>query len=327
MARPTKRRESRFYQARKRVPRELQSILGRTEFKRSLRATSLVDVKRLHSEALAEFDRLIAVARAQLNGNLRPLTDREISALCGVWYGRRLAEVEAEGPIDPKRWDLEADLLTDRIHRDAEDPELWGFTPSNRDLAEAELFLEEHGVAATASSLARLAEQLHLTKIQAARTLIRRGRGDFGPDKVPERFAKELPPVAPAEPPEVSSGSTFSDLVRGWARDNGYDPDAKPVPVPYYEKHRTAARLAAFVGHEDATRLAQFERDLLIERTNSGLARAKAAGTTLGRPTALDVQQQAAVREALQAGASVSAVAKQFDTSRQTIMRVRDAVA
>jgi putative DNA-invertase from lambdoid prophage Rac len=73
--------------------------------------------------------------------------------------------------------------------------------------------------------------------------------------------------------------------------------------------------------------VAQFERDLLIERTNSGLARAKAEGTTLGRPSALDVQQQAAVREALKAGASVAAVAKQFDTSRQTIMRVRDAVA
>jgi putative DNA-invertase from lambdoid prophage Rac len=71
--------------------------------------------------------------------------------------------------------------------------------------------------------------------------------------------------------------------------------------------------------------VAQFERDLLIERTNSGLARAKASGERLGRPNALNAQQQAAVREALQAGASVSAVAKQCRTSRQTIMRVRDA--
>ena len=71
--------------------------------------------------------------------------------------------------------------------------------------------------------------------------------------------------------------------------------------------------------------VAQCEGDVLIERTNSGLARAKAAGTTLGRPAALDVQQKAAVREALEAGASVSALAKQFDTSRQTIMRVRNA--
>ena len=72
--------------------------------------------------------------------------------------------------------------------------------------------------------------------------------------------------------------------------------------------------------------VAQFERDLLIERTNSGLARAKAAGEKLGRPKVLDDKRAAAARAALQAGATVSAVAKQFDTSRQTIMRVRDAV-
>jgi putative DNA-invertase from lambdoid prophage Rac len=38
------------------------------------------------------------------------------------------------------------------------------------------------------------------------------------------------------------------------------------------------------------------------------------------------VAQQEAVREALAAGASVSELARQHDTSRQTIMRVRDAV-
>jgi putative DNA-invertase from lambdoid prophage Rac len=72
--------------------------------------------------------------------------------------------------------------------------------------------------------------------------------------------------------------------------------------------------------------VAQFERDLLIEGTNSGLARAKASGEKLGRPKVLDDKKAAAARAALRAGATVSAVAKQFDTSRQTIMRVRDAV-
>jgi putative DNA-invertase from lambdoid prophage Rac len=71
--------------------------------------------------------------------------------------------------------------------------------------------------------------------------------------------------------------------------------------------------------------VAQFERDLLIERTNSGLARARASGERLGRPKALDDDRAAAARAALKAGESISAVAKKFDTSRQTIMRVRDA--
>jgi putative DNA-invertase from lambdoid prophage Rac len=70
--------------------------------------------------------------------------------------------------------------------------------------------------------------------------------------------------------------------------------------------------------------VAQFERDLLIERTRSGLARAKAEGTVPGRPVTLDATQRNAVRMELTAGASVSAMARKFATSRQTIMRARD---
>ncbi len=73
--------------------------------------------------------------------------------------------------------------------------------------------------------------------------------------------------------------------------------------------------------------VAQFERDLLIERTNAGLARAKAQGKALGRPVTLDETQRAEARARLAAGASVSAVAKRLATSRQTIMRARDAAA
>lgn len=72
--------------------------------------------------------------------------------------------------------------------------------------------------------------------------------------------------------------------------------------------------------------VAQFERDLLIERTQSGLARAKAQGKTLGRPAALTSKQREAVMQHLAEGVSVSSLAKQFGTSRQTIMRIRGAM-
>jgi putative DNA-invertase from lambdoid prophage Rac len=71
--------------------------------------------------------------------------------------------------------------------------------------------------------------------------------------------------------------------------------------------------------------VAQFERDLLIERTQSGLKRAKAAGEVFGRPPTLTKDQRAAVQKQIAAGASISGLAKQFRTSRQTIMRARDA--
>ena len=68
--------------------------------------------------------------------------------------------------------------------------------------------------------------------------------------------------------------------------------------------------------------MAQFERDLLIERTQAGLERAKASGKVLGRPSTLNDEEQAAVRAAIQAGTSVSQLARDYDVSRMTIMRV-----
>ena len=70
--------------------------------------------------------------------------------------------------------------------------------------------------------------------------------------------------------------------------------------------------------------VAQFERDLLIERTQAGLSRAKAEGTPLGRPPALSADRQKIVREKIENGEPISAIARQMNTSRQTIMRVRD---
>lgn len=71
--------------------------------------------------------------------------------------------------------------------------------------------------------------------------------------------------------------------------------------------------------------VAEFERDLLIERTQSGLSRAKAEGKVLGRPSALRSCDIKDVHARLVAGESVSAIAKAHSTSRQTIMRIRDA--
>jgi putative DNA-invertase from lambdoid prophage Rac len=69
--------------------------------------------------------------------------------------------------------------------------------------------------------------------------------------------------------------------------------------------------------------VAEFERDLLIERTNSGIERAKSQGKHMGRKHSLTVEQRAEVQRRLAAGESVRAIAAEFDTTRQTIMRVR----
>jgi len=73
--------------------------------------------------------------------------------------------------------------------------------------------------------------------------------------------------------------------------------------------------------------VAEFERDLLIERTQSGISRARTQGKQFGRPMVLNGEQRTRVLQRLAAGTSVAQVAKEFATSRQTIMRVRDAKA
>ena len=69
--------------------------------------------------------------------------------------------------------------------------------------------------------------------------------------------------------------------------------------------------------------VAEFERDLLIERTQSGIQRAKANGKKLGRPSALSQLQKNAVIERLKSGENISAIAREFKTTRQTILRIK----
>ncbi|MEF9481039.1 recombinase family protein [Ralstonia sp. 1B3] len=73
--------------------------------------------------------------------------------------------------------------------------------------------------------------------------------------------------------------------------------------------------------------VAEFERDLLLERTASGLARAKDAGKILGRPRALTAKQEHLVQQRLAQGDAIAAIARDLNTSRQTVMRVRGRIA
>ena len=74
------------------------------------------------------------------------------------------------------------------------------------------------------------------------------------------------------------------------------------------------------------TAVAEFERDLLIERTNAGIARARAEGKAMGRPPALTKEQQAEVMERLTQGESVAQLARHYGTTRQSIMRIRSKI-
>lgn len=71
--------------------------------------------------------------------------------------------------------------------------------------------------------------------------------------------------------------------------------------------------------------VADFERDLIIERTQAGQARARSAGTHMGRPAKTTPSDRKLIKTALEGGATVSSVAVRFKVSRATIINIRDA--
>jgi DNA invertase Pin-like site-specific DNA recombinase len=70
--------------------------------------------------------------------------------------------------------------------------------------------------------------------------------------------------------------------------------------------------------------VAELERDMIVERTQAGLARARAEGTKLGRPAKTSDVERIAIRAALSAGESVSALARQHKISRASVISIRE---
>ena len=66
--------------------------------------------------------------------------------------------------------------------------------------------------------------------------------------------------------------------------------------------------------------LAQFERSLIQERVQAGLAAARRRGRRGGRPTTIDAEKLAAVTSALDGGASKAAVCRTFGIKRSTLI-------
>ena len=73
--------------------------------------------------------------------------------------------------------------------------------------------------------------------------------------------------------------------------------------------------------------VAEMERDLLVERTQAGLARAKAEGKQLGRPSKTSEEQRHTILARLHAGETVSQLARDYNVSRTSIINIRDAAA
>lgn len=71
--------------------------------------------------------------------------------------------------------------------------------------------------------------------------------------------------------------------------------------------------------------VADFERDLIVERTQAGQARARAEGKHMGRPSKTTDAEKQVIRSKLARGVSVSEVAREFAISRASVIAIRSA--
>ena len=69
--------------------------------------------------------------------------------------------------------------------------------------------------------------------------------------------------------------------------------------------------------------LAEFERELIIARTDDGRKRAQARGVRFGRPAALTPHQRHEALQRLSQGEPQAEIARSYDVSQATISRLQ----
>lgn len=238
MTRPTKHPKTGVYQIRKRVPADLQGIIGKRERIISLGTKDPEKAALEGPRVVRKIDVEFATARAAL-GPVRRLTNREVIAFCGDFYREMIAHFE-DDPGEADGWNVFADQAYDELERDAEGEPVG---PGMVALAEAQRLTRARGIAADEDSIRRIAKALYATKLKVAETLGMRAEGDYSPDRLIEAF----PIFAPAE--EKPEPLTSETLLAAWSAER--TPAASTLRS-YQGKFRQLVRV---LGFDDLRRL------------------------------------------------------------------------
>jgi DNA invertase Pin-like site-specific DNA recombinase len=67
--------------------------------------------------------------------------------------------------------------------------------------------------------------------------------------------------------------------------------------------------------------LAEFERSLIMARTQAGIVKARARGVTFGRPVKLNAKQRRIIAERYASGETMAALASEFSVGEATVWR------
>ena len=275
MTRPWKHPKTGIFWLRKRVPKDLLLTLGKNEEKRSLATRDPIEAKRRLAQLLVELDTHWHALRASATANLvshppRAATLSESEAhQRAEWMYTYWLDKHRENPSDQTFWPIDAherlwtkDLMckSDGWSLDGS-PIVGGPSLPPMDLEimrlerwcfeQADLLLIAHDVEVDPNSRAKLAKALSASVQRASLKLACWARGEFAPEERPAHWAA-MPPAAgsrTAKTPVLRLG----ELVEGWAAEK------RPVERTLYEWKRVVCELAAFLGHDDAHRLATID--------------------------------------------------------------------
>lgn len=249
--RPTKHSTTGIYRVRLTIPVPLRDVALRLygvkrELVENLGTRDPSEAARLAPEAMATLRAKLENIYATHTSQARPLTNREIHALVGAWYQAETKSNE-DDPGDGEEWrqfllDLEGDIFPDQSAED--------YKPDAAMLAEAQQLLFKNKILADSLSIGSVAKALWRAKINFAYLMTRRAAGDYSVDPMLAKI-----PTLHAPAPTTAPPTSIDEAVKGWARDHGHNPEAKPIPRAFYDRQRTAARLAEFLGHNDAGRV------------------------------------------------------------------------
>jgi len=233
MSRPLKLRKTSGYYLRKRVPRDLVAVEGRSEIWLSLRTKDPALAKERH----AEEERRLELRWRALRAKPEPLPHQQIVALSGKLYRRVMDMMEPE-PGEPLIWHH---IL--RICKEVEgSPDALGKWYGS--LAD-DLLLGE-GLATDAYSRTRLIEETYRAHRQAAEQQLKRAEGDYRPDPNADRF----PPLSASA--KKAAKVSIRDLFELWKRDHLADGKSPGTPGDHQHKIENFIK---FIGHDDASRV------------------------------------------------------------------------
>lgn len=220
------------YYFRKGIPKKLRPAFdGRHELLVSLHTKDRAEATRKIAPIAADFEERLARAR----GEAVHLSHQQVVALVGRWYRREMERSEANPGVAPG-WEAELDNL--RIH-DVDK------SYAKAVAADLDGLLAYETLQVDAETHADLANELFWGKVKLTQTLLRRARGDYGPDENLTKF----PEWKPKGDPEQRPAFTLTEMIDGWAAER------KPPERTKYQWERILKSLEAHLGHDDAARI------------------------------------------------------------------------